>query len=925
MNRSGRRPRAPPPVAGNAVHSEIASVGLRSRRFPLQVMSAFVGRRQELDRLHLHLANARAGRGRVVFITGEPGAGKSTLVSQFMVDAALKYPETRIIGAVCSEQYGAAEPYQPFVEAFRSLLAEQERASAKWASLKALAADLAPHWISAIPVAGNLISATITTAVELKKRGGAVATAAPSEEALFFQYTELFLAAAARQAIVLFIDDLHWADRATVSLLTHLARRIERERVLIIGTYRPADVDLTRHPIREARLELERYGIAEEMPMAPLDSAANADLIREELGGPPTPALLAWLERHAGSNPLFFVELLKWLVGQGLVREHHGEWELGRVPEAIEIPRSAEATIERRLNRLEPEVYRLLEYASVEGNEFGSTTLAQLLGMDELELEEALDPLARIHQLIRLVDTRELPSGDLSSIYQFGHSLIQDVLHRNLQGKRRVLLHRKMAEILEALYASNTAAVVHKLAVHFDEGRLPAKAYAFALEGARSVRRVYAHRDAIELIQRAQRNAQDNAQRLEAFELLGETSHFIGQYRDALAAFTAALELARASGEQAREITLRRKLISLERDHGGATPAVVETQLMELAQQADAHGAPREVCEILWLMITLPTPQSVVVERARAALSICEQEGDPERVARARYNLGHAFAIGPEPREAVPHVEAAIRIWQDLGDRFRMGDCHNLLGVIHGLTGAYRAASDDFRAAAQAFDAVRAPYHEAGVRNNLGVLLTRLGEWEAAEENLREAIRLNLRLDATARLLHPLENLAELYQTAGRWNDADEQWRVLLEHARSAGYWNAEVIARCGIGVAALEQGLFGAARAEESAARDILNQHESWSEARTAYHYLSARIAAATGEPGSAIELLRAAEEQLASRDQYTWATFRLLRAEITSRVDAREAEPLVRDALSAFEQIGSEPMRQRALSLLAITAGAS
>jgi tetratricopeptide (TPR) repeat protein len=607
------------------------------------------------------------------------------------------------------------------------------------------------------------------------------------------------------------------------------------------------------------------------------------------------------------------------------VREHHDEYRLARVPDAIEIPRSAEATIERRLSRLDPEVYKLIEYATVEGNEFGSTTLALLLGMDELQLEEALEPVAKLHRLIRMVDTRELPSGDLSSIYQFSHSLIQDVLHRNLQGKRRILLHRKMAEILEQLYAKNIAAVAHKLAIHFDEGRLPAKAYDFSLMGAESARRMYAHRDAIELIRRALRNAQDDAQKLRALELLGETSHFIGQYPDALASYTEALDLVQANGGGLHEITLRRRLVTLERDHGGSPLDVVQTQLDELAGRARALGANDELCEILWLLNSLPGAQgsTAAVERARDALALCEQAGDAAHVARAHSGVARALAFGTDAAEAVPHLESALRLFEQVGDRFQIGNCHNLLGVLRMMRGDYRAATTELAAAAQAFDDVGAPYHEAGVRNNLGVLLTRLGDWERAEENLREAIRLNVRLDATATLLHPLENLADLFQTTARWQAAREQWQVLLDHAKQAGYWNAEVIARCGIGVAALEQGDLDDARAQESVVRDILLQHEAWSEARAAYHFLAARLEAVAGEHDGALHFLRTAEEELASRDRYTWATFRLLRAQLMATRDGAQAADLAREALAVFEQIGSEPMRARALSLIAETAG--
>ncbi|MBX6364279.1 MAG: AAA family ATPase, partial [Gemmatimonadetes bacterium] len=435
-------------------------------------MSVFVGRARELEFLGRALDRAVAGQGGVVLVKGEAGAGKSSLIQQFLLEATTRLPALRVLVGECSEQYGAAEPYQPFVEAFRALVhAAEHDAPAGKRRLRDLAKQVAPYWLQVIPVAGDLIAAAAQTATELRRTwGGGGTTAAPSEETLFFQYTELVLAVAAEQPILLFIDDLHWADPASVSLLAHLGRKIADQRVLILGTYRETDVAVAAHPLQKAKLELERYRVATEIALAPLDASELAAFVREELGAPAEPELLRWLSERAGSTPLFFGELLRWLVGQGLVQERGGRWALVRVPEGIEIPRTAEAIIEKRLTRLAPELYRIVEYASVFGAEFDSVSLAKLLGMDELELEEALEVLARKHQLIRLEDTQELPTGDFASIYEFSHSLVQHAVHKTVQGKRRILLHRKVAEILEATYGADTRGVAGRLAFHCDEG-----------------------------------------------------------------------------------------------------------------------------------------------------------------------------------------------------------------------------------------------------------------------------------------------------------------------------------------------------------------------------------------------------------------------------------------------------------------------
>src|SRR3990172_3959437 len=168
-------------------------------------MAKFVGREQELALLHERWQRALAGSGSIVFLSAEPGAGKSTLINRFLDEAAEAVPDALIVRAGCSEQFGAGEPYQPFVETFRFLM--QDRPGRK-RTFKELAKQIAPFWVAAIPVAGEVIAASLATASELKGAlGRGRAAAAPSEEALFFQYTELFFGASDQAPVVLFLDD----------------------------------------------------------------------------------------------------------------------------------------------------------------------------------------------------------------------------------------------------------------------------------------------------------------------------------------------------------------------------------------------------------------------------------------------------------------------------------------------------------------------------------------------------------------------------------------------------------------------------------------------------------------------------------------------------------------------------------------------
>lgn len=892
-------------------------------------MSSFVARAAELARLHRRLDRALDGQGGALFLTGEAGAGKSTLAERFLEEAAAGESRLAVVRAGCSEQYGAGEPYQPFVEAFRELVALGSEPSAGRKGLRQLARELAPYWISAIPVAGNLISATMATAVELKRTLGDTGGGgdAPTQEALFFQYTELFLAAAAERPILLFLDDLHWADRASVTLLAHLARQLSGRRALILGTYRPADVDVSGHPLREARLELERYGVAEELALPPMETEALASLALSTLGAPVAPQLVHWLERRAGANPLFFRELLRWLVDSGIAVQRHDEWGLARLPEEFEIPRSAESAIEKRLRRLDPDVYRVLEYASVAGDEFDSVVLSRLLEMDELALEETLQPLVRSHRLLNEPDIRELPDGEVTSVYRFGHSLFQDVLHRGLQGKRRILLHRRMANILEELFGEGAEAVAHRLAFHHDEGRQRDRAHSYAVLAADRAARMHAHQDAVELLRRALRNAETPGQRAEALERLGTAHWKLGRFADALAHLDDALSAAEEAGDHRSALQVRERIIRVDRDHGSRTPADLQSQVDTLVADAREAGAQRELCEFLWIYRDLPDRQPDVAP-LREALEIAGTLGDPALVARAHFELGSGLLWAGGRGEATQHLSDALRLYSEMESDFRVGMCQNALAVGRVMAGDYAGAIEAFSAAAAIFDRIGDPVHEAAVRNNLGTLLTRTGEWDEAAESLEEAIRIARRLDAEARLLHPLQNLAELWEARGDAAAAEACWSRLLEVALETGYRDVAIVARCGRGMARAELGKLEEARADRDEAARLAEAHGATVESRGRLATLRGRLAAAEAATrrsqtvlaegrAEALQELEEVEVMVAPVDAFLGASLRLERAELSVSTDPAGAVALAAEAEATFRRLGAEPARRRAEAL--------
>lgn len=274
--------------------------------------STIAGRHAELTRLHDLVTSALDNAsGRVVFITAPAGTGKSALTGALLERVAAARPDVAIARGRCLPSFGSGEPYLPFVDALRDLGDESTPGSVTGDTLSGLVQELAPYWLSVVPLVGSLLSATLTTTLALRDRGSA--RAAPSREALFVQYLELLRRLAERTPLILLLEDMHWADNASIALLAHVARGVTRHRMIIIATLRPLENDIADVALADLILELERETIATRVPIGDLDAAAIEQLLRTQFGGDIAEPLLRWMIRTAGGNPLFLLELARLL------------------------------------------------------------------------------------------------------------------------------------------------------------------------------------------------------------------------------------------------------------------------------------------------------------------------------------------------------------------------------------------------------------------------------------------------------------------------------------------------------------------------------------------------------------------------------------------------------------------------------------
>ena len=420
--------------------------------------ASLVGREPQLRRLESLLESAINGSGKVVFITGEPGMGKTSVSDEFLKQAG----GSNIIRARgrCVEQYGTGEAYLPFLDALGGLLQGRERER-----MASMLRTYAPTWCLQFP--GSFAS---KGAMEQLQRE----TIGATKERMMRELADCLEAVARTSPILMLLEDLHWADPSSVDLLRHLCQRADTQRMMVVGTYRPEDIERTNHPLKKYKLEMEAHSQCEEIALRLLTEEQLSEYLNARFKPNNFASELAALvQRKTEGHPLFATSLITFLSERGDLIQASEGWRLARpVGEMdLEAPENVRSMIRKKIQSLDEEDRRTLQFASIEGDEFHSTVLAELLGVEEVGLEERLERVARLYRLVDTVGDEELPDGTLTTRYRFAHALFQNELYGEVLSKRRVLLHRKAGEKLREHFGQESSRIATQLAIHFERGR----------------------------------------------------------------------------------------------------------------------------------------------------------------------------------------------------------------------------------------------------------------------------------------------------------------------------------------------------------------------------------------------------------------------------------------------------------------------
>lgn len=777
----------------------IASTPATSNRITLHNVGSpapflpFVGRSVELKTLE-----TMAEAYHLIVIEGEPGIGKTRLAEEFI--KARANPTLILRGT--AHELEQALPYQPIVEMLRTLIASPE-----WATLRA-GVDLAPSWWAEI---GRLIPELIVP--------GTAASGNLIDESRLWEGITQFLITLSRQCpVILLLNDLHWADTATLSLLGYLVRRAASAPLLLLCTTRPPASRSTLATLLQSLTHERRLAEVSLLSLSAADTIALAQHFSPDYSYP----LSNWLMRNAEGNPYFLTELMRYAFDNQLLLPD-GMLNTDALSTMLVLPQTIQNLVSSRLLHLSDNARRVLDIAAVVGQEFDAEVVIHAAQLPEEAVLTALDEL----QAAGLI----LPYKGLH--FTFDHTLTMEVAYRTMGEVRYRLLHRRVAETLETMYHNRLDVVAGLLASHFTKGNLPKRAAFYAFRAGLLATKVAAWTEAIALYEQALASDIEDQLRAAVLRALGHTYIQNGLFAKASDTLLSSVRLAHELND----------LVMLETAHLALNqslyPQARYQEAIRLAQDLRQSGPPAlaATAEFMWgtalaLESRFPAEAADHLREAERLLNQREAYQRVLNVAMVKYQQAGVFGQQGEFIQAVALYREALALEEQYPgslDLQRHILLYNNLGYYLHLLNDPQAA--DYAHAGLILAQQKGSLsHQPYLFSTLGEIALAADDLDTAEQHFTEGLALAQRLNIPERLAGLTANLGLVARRRGDTGLAIERLSRAQEQADSMGA--GHLTARIRIWLAPLlppERGLAllheARAIAESGGYRSLLDQ----------------------------------------------------------------------------------------------------
>lgn len=754
-----------PPQTSSAVFQDTSSISRHhSGQLALldrMVRGRLIGREKELTELVSFWERAAGGEGHLVLLSGEPGVGKTRLSRELSVYAGLQGANV-LVGQFQPE---IDVTYLAIREAIRNFLRSQPLEE-----MGELIGSSAAEMIKILPEVGEIVGDIIPN----PKIDGL------EEERwrMFDHLTQFLLKIATKAPLMLVLEDLHWADSASLQFLHYLLRNTRHAPILVLGTYREVSLDPAR-PFYEKLLGLNRERLYTRLALRRLDSMSTRKLVNVLLDNPLDSDLVDQIYQETTGNPFFIEEVIKSLMGRNILRLKDDTWVLVDNTD-LHVPQSIQIAVGKRIANLSENSQAALKHASILGQTFDLDVLIEMTGQDE---DHVLDALEEAEKALLIRESGRKGQDD----YHFEHALISQVLVEGTSMRRRARLHQLAGEAMEKVFASNLDPIVEKLAHHFSLAplRVAEKAINYGLQAAENSVAVYAHEQAIlnyTRVLEVLEELNDPVREAQLWELLADTKAKLNYPQERIEAYEnalAALEKAEATNTL-HYFQISHKLAnSLEAYDPTRARQLIKNALSNPLVQSDKSLQAKCMSdEVYYLSSDGALDQAL--ELGQQSLALAGDSGDQKAIARAWGALKQVYKASDDLTAYADAVEHEISALDQCNDYFGVFDV--FFDGIHAYysQGDIKAAERLATSGLTFCRVTNAPGWEGTILANYLWILYLQGRWSEALDHAARVLPLFQQVGRSTCFAYIFLDLAFIESGLGHLEQAEEHVDSML-------------------------------------------------------------------------------------------------------------------------------------------------
>jgi len=690
-----------------------------------QKENVFVGRSDELDKLKEKFREVKDGNGKTIFVIGRAGIGKTSLVSEFG-----RYTEGNDALFLDGKAYfETSDPFLPFRTIFKELEEIYEGIDFD---------KLFNFGISG----SELDNKDIFTS---------------QRRALFYDTSEILRKISEKKPLILFIDDLQWADGGTLKLFHYLSENLTDSRVMLLGAYRPRDKNFNSS-LKEISQRMLRDRIFDSIELNPLDQRQTKYMISDLVGVNNIPSnFIQKVYEHCEGNPLFTREVINQLLEEGSINPKKNIYPSSEAE--LDIPDMATGILERRFEQLSKDSRRVLEYGGVIGEEVPLKVISQLCDMDELKFLEIVDELLR---------SKLWKEDEERGKFNFSHRLIRLAAYRSLSSIKQKRLHKMVADILKEVYKDHIEEYYSDIGMHLERSDKTEEAIEYYILAGDRDESVYAHEEAIEMYKKALElveDTPDTSMKKEILERLADVYNVLGMYEKSEECYQKSM-MATEDKEHHQRIYRKMADIDLKRCIFEGAINKVDHGL----NMAKTEGVLEERCKLLqikgWAYM-LKGQHKKAAEIFSEEMALAESMIDPNRIGEALHDLGTLHLRSGDYKYAEKYLKRSIENRKEADDERGLAKTYNNIAAVYKIFNDLDRSLEYSQKSLEIIKKVGDKRGMAGGLQNIGNLHYMKKEFKKAEDSLRRAYEIFKSIGNQRGMAMALDNMGMVYTEKG--------------------------------------------------------------------------------------------------------------------------------------------------------------